>query len=97
MKKLRPENTEITIYSTVWCGPCKMAKNFLTEHGFSFKEIDIEKHNISRKEMAAMTKEPQSLKLLLIKFLLVVLQIYCSSLTTKIIKRLLDGLQLFSL
>ena len=56
MKKLRPENTEITIYSTVWCGPCKMAKNFLTEHGFSFKEIDIEKHNISRKEMAAMTK-----------------------------------------
>ena len=49
MNKLRPENTEITIYSTVWCGPCKMAKNFLTEHGFSFKEIDIEKHNISRK------------------------------------------------
>ena len=56
MNKLKPENTKITIYSTVWCGPCKMAKNFLTENGFSFKVVYIEEHNISRKEMAAMTK-----------------------------------------
>ena len=56
MNKLKPENTKITIYSTVWCGPCKMAKNFLTEYGFSFKVVDIEEHNISRQEMAAMTK-----------------------------------------
>lgn len=56
MNKLKPENTKITIYSTVWCGPCKMAKNFLTENGFSFKVVDIEEHNISRQEMAAMTK-----------------------------------------
>ena len=56
MNKLKPENTEITIYSTVWCGPCKMAKNFLTENGFSFNDIDIEANDISREEMAAMTK-----------------------------------------
>ena len=56
MNKLKPKNTKITIYSTVWCGPCKMAKNFLTENGFSFKVVDIDEHIISRLEMAAMTK-----------------------------------------
>jgi len=56
MNILTPENTKITIYSTAWCGPCKMAKRFLTEKGFSFDEIDIEEHNITREEMAAATK-----------------------------------------
>ncbi len=56
MNKLKPENTEITIYSASWCGPCKMAKQFLTENGFSFNEIDIETNDISREKMAAMTK-----------------------------------------
>ena len=55
MNNLKPENTEITIYSATWCGPCKMAKKFLTENGFSFNDIDIEKNNITRDEMAAMT------------------------------------------
>jgi|TARA_B110001454_G_scaffold164138_1_gene153704 glutaredoxin len=53
---LKPESTEITIYSASWCGPCKMAKKFLTENGFSFNDIDIEENNITREEMAAMTK-----------------------------------------
>ena len=56
VNNLKPENTEITIYSATWCGPCKMAKKFLTENGFSFNDIDIEKNNITRDEMAAMTK-----------------------------------------
>ncbi len=56
MNILTPENTKITIYSTSWCGPCKMAKRFLTEKGFSFDEIDIEERNITREEMAAATK-----------------------------------------
>lgn len=56
MNVLTPENTKITIYSTSWCGPCKMAKRFLTDNGFSFDEIDIEERNITREEMAAATK-----------------------------------------
>ena len=56
MNNLKPENTEITIYSATWCGPCKMAKKFLTENGFSFNDIEIEENNITREEMAAMTK-----------------------------------------
>ena len=55
---MNPESTTVTIYTTSWCGPCKMAKKLLTEKGFSFKEIDIEEHNISREEMASMTKGP---------------------------------------
>ena len=56
MESLKPDNAKITIYSTSWCGPCKMAKRFLAEKGFSFNEIDIEEHNITREEMALMTK-----------------------------------------
>ena len=58
MNKITPDNTTIVIYTTSWCGPCKMAKKLLTEKGFSYKEIDIEEHNISRVEMASMAKGP---------------------------------------
>ena len=58
MKKITSDNTTIVIYTTSWCGPCKMAKKLLTEKGFSYKEIDIEEHNISREEMASMAKGP---------------------------------------
>ena len=44
------------MYTTSWCGPCQMAKKFLTEKGFLFTEIDIEEHNISREQMATMSK-----------------------------------------
>ena len=50
------ENTNIIIYTTSWCGPCKSAKKLLSDYGFDFKEIDIEKENISREQMAAVTK-----------------------------------------
>ena len=52
MEKRTPNNTKIKMYTTSWCGPCKMAKKLLTEKGFNFEEIDIEEHNISREEMA---------------------------------------------
>ena len=58
MNKITPDNTMIVIYTTSWCGPCKMAKKLLTEKGFSYKEIDIEEHNISREEMSSMAKGP---------------------------------------
>ena len=58
MEKRTPSNTSIKIYTTSWCGPCKMAKKLLKEKGFSFSEIDIEEHNISREKMAAVSKGP---------------------------------------
>jgi glutaredoxin len=34
---------QITIYSTSWCNPCKMAKAHLKKRGVAFREIDVEK------------------------------------------------------
>ena len=56
MEKRTPDNTKIKIYTTSWCGPCKMAKKFLAEKGYNFEEVDIEENNISREEMASMSK-----------------------------------------
>ena len=33
-----------------------MAKKFLAEKGYNFEEVDIEENNISREEMASMSK-----------------------------------------
>ena len=55
---LNSKTTQITIYTTSWCGPCKSAKRFLADQGFDFTEIDIEKENINREEMESMTKGP---------------------------------------
>lgn len=32
----------IKMYTTTWCPDCRRAKRFLTQHDFSFVEIDIE-------------------------------------------------------
>ena len=56
MEKRTPDNTKIKMYTTSWCRPCKMAKKFLAEKGYNFEEIDIEENNISREEMASMSK-----------------------------------------
>ena len=56
MEKRTPDNTKIKMYTTSWCGPCKIAKKFLAEKGYNFEEVDIEENNISREEMASMSK-----------------------------------------
>jgi len=35
---------KIIVYTTPWCGDCKVAKRFLGEHGIAYEEIDIEQH-----------------------------------------------------
>ena len=45
----------IQIYSTSWCGPCASAKRLLDDLNQSYKEIDIEKHNISREKLMEIT------------------------------------------
>ena len=34
--------TQITIYTTPWCGDCRRTKKFLRERGVVFREINIE-------------------------------------------------------
>ena len=45
----------IKIYSTNWCGPCKLAKKLLDDLNLSYQEIDIEKNNISREKLSQLT------------------------------------------
>ena len=41
----------IKIYTTSWCGPCKMAKRLLEEKSYSFEEIDIEEKGWTREDL----------------------------------------------
>ena len=45
----------IKIYCTNWCGPCIAAKKMLDDMGMSYENIDIEKENISRDDLAKIT------------------------------------------
>ena len=47
--------TNIKIYTTSWCGPCKMAKRLLDDKGLKFQEIDIEKIDWSRDDLFQKT------------------------------------------
>ena len=46
---------KIIIYSASWCSPCAYAKKLLDEKGLTYKEIDIEKENISREKLSEIT------------------------------------------
>lgn len=39
---LTESGTDLTIYSTVWCGYCQRLKAQMTREGISFTEVDIE-------------------------------------------------------
>ena len=39
---LTEPGTDLTIYSTVWCGYCQRLKGQMTREGITFTEIDIE-------------------------------------------------------
>ena len=45
----------IKIYCTNWCGPCIAAKKILDDMGISYKEINIEKEDISRDDLVQLT------------------------------------------
>jgi glutaredoxin 3 len=45
----------IIIYSTEWCVPCKNAKKLLDDKKVTYKEIDIEKNEISRDDLYNIT------------------------------------------
>ena len=45
----------IKIYSTTWCPSCNSAKKLLQQKNVEFEEINIEKINMSREELAEIT------------------------------------------
>lgn len=34
---------QVIVYSTTWCGFCKMAKQYFDSRGVAYEEIDVEK------------------------------------------------------
>ena len=49
------ESSNVIVYSTSWCGPCKNAKRLLNDRGISFQEIDIEETGLSRDDLYDIT------------------------------------------
>lgn len=47
--------TSVTIYSTPACTYCQQAKEFLTENGVSFKEIDVASNQEAKAEMIELS------------------------------------------
>ena len=45
----------IKIYTASWCAPCKAAKKLLNDKNIKFEEVDIEKNNMSREDLAKIT------------------------------------------
>jgi glutaredoxin len=48
-------DAKITIYSTSWCQPCKLAKRLLESKGLEYSEIDIEEKGWSREDLNNIT------------------------------------------
>jgi glutaredoxin len=43
-------NKKVVMYSAVWCGVCKTAKNYFLKHQIPFKEYDIETSDKGRRD-----------------------------------------------
>lgn len=41
----------VTVYTTTWCGYCKMAKKYLEDHKVSFDEKNVETDSAAMKEV----------------------------------------------
>ncbi|MFA5053810.1 MAG: glutaredoxin family protein [Parcubacteria group bacterium] len=48
---------KIKIYSTPFCGYCKMAKDFFDQNGFQYEEVDVSVDEEAAKSMIARTNQ----------------------------------------
>jgi glutaredoxin 3 len=48
---------KIKIYSTPYCGYCKMAKDFFDKNGFAYEEVDVSVDEAAAKDMVARTNQ----------------------------------------
>ncbi|WLI13657.1 MULTISPECIES: glutaredoxin family protein [Pseudomonas] len=44
----------VVLYTTEWCGYCKLTRRFLDQKGIAYKEFDIEKDTQARKAYEAL-------------------------------------------
>lgn len=49
--------TDLTLYSREWCSWCIDAKEYLTERGFEFTEIDVGRDRDAYKEMTELSEQ----------------------------------------
>ena len=49
--------TDMTLYSREWCSWCIDAKEFLTERGFQFTEIDVGRDREAYKDMLELSDQ----------------------------------------
>ncbi len=49
--------TELTLYSREWCSWCIDAKDYLTERGYDFTEIDVGRDRDAYKEMTELSEQ----------------------------------------
>jgi glutaredoxin 3 len=48
---------KVTVYSTTWCGYCKMVKAYLKSKDIAFTEVDIEEEPSMAEKMVALTNQ----------------------------------------
>jgi glutaredoxin len=44
----------VTMYSTSWCGYCKLARNYFNAKGIRFNEVDVESTDAAKREFAEL-------------------------------------------
>jgi glutaredoxin-like YruB-family protein len=49
--------SQIKIYSTSWCAYCKAEKQFLTEKGVAFEEVNVEDDSAAAEEMINLSNQ----------------------------------------
>ncbi len=49
--------SNVTVYSTSWCGFCKMAKEYFKSRGVAFKEVDVEEDHGAAKLIIDKTQQ----------------------------------------
>lgn len=46
---------QVTIYTTGWCGECRVAKRYLDDLGVAYEEVDIEQWDDPRGRLESLT------------------------------------------
>jgi glutaredoxin 3 len=48
-------DSKVTVYSTTWCGFCKVAKQYFDSKKIAYDEIDVEKDTAAAKQIVEET------------------------------------------
>lgn len=49
----RAPSAGLTMFSAVWCGPCKRAKAYMAQKGISYRDVDIDASEANAQEHAS--------------------------------------------